>query len=494
MSRNILVLYCIIVTSLAQDDVTTKTFPDDFMFGTGSSSYQIEGAWNEDGKGENIWDHFTHTKPGRIPENANGDIACDSYHKYKEDVALLKDMGVNHYLFSLSWSRILVNGTTDTINQAGITYYKNLIKELKGNGIEPFVTLFYSDLPQTLQMQGGWIDSFIIETFANYARLCFEQFGDDVKYWLTFNDPKQLCLYGYGTGTMAPGIQEAAILDYKCSYIVIKAHATVWHVYDEEFRSKQNGKVSIAIETSWYEPNGNSTDNQEAAERKLQFTFGWFGNPVYNRDYPDIMKQLIGSRSQREHRRTSRLPVFTDEELEYVHGTYDFLGLNSFTSGLIEEPREEPEVAKPNYNDDCGVDEVENTWPSSGSSWLKITPWAMRKLLNWVKDTYDNPDVFIIANGVIDDGSSLNDEIRINYYRDYLSNVRNAMDDGVNVIGYTAWSFLDSFQWLGGYTERYGFYYVDFESENRTRTPKGSVEYFKKVISTRCLVDTCDET
>lgn len=222
------------------------------------------GAWNTDGKGENIWDHHVHNSPELMAKGVNGDIASNSYHKYKEDVALLKDLGVNHYLFSLSWSRILPNGNyltreilipglknkiilgiNDEVNSAGVAYYKNLIKELRDNGIEPFVTIYHWDLLEILEKQGGWIDSFIIDIYADYSRLCFELFGDDVKYWLTFNDPRLVCLNGYGYGTVPPMIVESGLLDYKCSHILLRAHAKVWHIYDEEFRSKQNGNECL---------------------------------------------------------------------------------------------------------------------------------------------------------------------------------------------------------------------------------------------------------
>ncbi|XP_018573206.1 myrosinase 1 [Anoplophora glabripennis] len=493
MSLKVVVLCCLLATGFSDDEVNNKAFPGDFLFGTATASYQVEGAWNEDGKGENIWDHLTHTQPDLVDGKANGDIACDSYHKYKEDVALLKDLGANHYRFSLSWSRILPNGTPDKLNVAGVNYYKNLIQELKNNDIIPLVTIYHWDLPQVLQEQGGWTDDFIVEAFADYARVCFELFGDDVKYWLTFNEPKQTCLQGYGDGSMAPAIKESGVMDYKCTHNVIRSHAKAWHIYDQEFRSTQNGRISITIDTNWFEPDDDSAENEAAAETKRQFTFGWYANAIFNGDYPEVMRTRIANRSAAEGLSESRLPKFTDEELSYILGTHDYLGLNVYTSSIIKAIPE-PEIGTPSYYSDIGVGEyVPDDWPGSASSWLKVTPWGMRKLLNWVKTTYNDPEIFITENGVSEDGSSLEDEIRINYYRDYLSNVRDAMDDGVKVIGYTAWSLMDNFEWMRGYTEKFGLYYVDFESQNRTRVPKSSVEFFKKVIATRCLVDTCEE-
>ncbi|XP_018573472.1 myrosinase 1, partial [Anoplophora glabripennis] len=441
-----LVLCFIFATGLCDDEINNKTFPDDFLFGTATASYQVEGAWNEDGKGENIWDHLTHTQPELIEGKANGDIACDSYHKYKEDVAILKDLGVNHYRFSLSWARILPNGTSDKVNLAGVNYYKNLIKELKSNNIEPVVSIFHWDLPQVFQEQGGWPDDFIVEAFADYAKVCFELFGDDVKYWVTFNEPISICSLGYGDGYMAPVIKESGVLDYKCAHNVIRAHARAYHIYDDEFRSKQNGKVSAAFNTNWHEPEDDSAENEAAAETKRQFTFGWYVNPIIHGDYPEIMKTRVANRSAAEGLNESRLPEFTDEEISYIRGTYDYLGLNTYSASIIRAIPE-PTIGTPNYYLDIGVQEyTPSDWPSSASSWLKVTPWAIKKLLIWLKENYKDPEIFIMENGVSEDGSSLEDEIRINYYRDYLSNVRSAMEEGVKVIGYTAWSLMDNFE------------------------------------------------
>ncbi|KAJ8978935.1 hypothetical protein NQ317_002996 [Molorchus minor] len=179
-------------------------------------------AWDEDGKGQNIWDNLTHAYPELIKDQNNGDVACDSYHKYKEDVAMLKELGVNHYRLSISWSRILPTGFPYKINEAGVQYYRNFIKELKENGIEPLVTIFHWDTPQGIH----------------------ELFGNDVKYWLTFNEPKQTCQQGYGSGKNAPFVKSHGLGEYICTHILLKAHAKAWHIYDDEFRPTQNGRYS----------------------------------------------------------------------------------------------------------------------------------------------------------------------------------------------------------------------------------------------------------
>ncbi|XP_023311496.1 myrosinase 1 isoform X2 [Anoplophora glabripennis] len=484
---------CLLAISIADDETNNKLFPEDFMFGAATASYQVEGAWDEDGKGENIWDRYIHSNPELIANNDSGDVACDSYHKYKEDVAILKEVGVDFYRFSLSWSRILPTGYVNKVNLPGVTYYKNLIKELKNNGIEPLITIFHWDLPQPLQDMGGWPSDFIVETFAEYARLCFELFGDDVKYWVTFNEPKQICLGGYGQGYNAPGISLTGLADYVCAHHVLQAHAKAWHIYDQEFRATQQGQVSITIDTRWFEPASDSEEDAVAAETALQFNYGWYANPVYNSDYPEIMKTRIAERSLAEGFNHSRLPAFTDEEIAYISGTFDYMAVNMYSSILAVATDEAP-IAEPSYNYDMGIDGYQpDDWESASAPWFKITPWGIRKLLNWLKETYNNPTIIITENGMPDNSSVIDDVTRVRFFRDYLSNVRSAMEDGVNVIGYTAWSIMDNFEWGLGYTQKYGLYHVDFDSINRTRTPKTSAAYYKKVTETHCLVDTCEE-
>lgn len=214
------------------------------MFGAATSSYQIEGAWNVDGKGENIWDRMIHSPISLVINNQTGDTTCDSYNKYKEDVVLLKDLGVNHYRFSISWSRILPTGYNNFINKAGVQYYSNLIRELKVNNITPMVTMYHWDLPQPLQDIGGWPNPLLIDLFVDYARVLFSLFGNEVKHWMTFNEIQQICHEGYGNGEKAPAINSSGIGDYLCGHTVIKAHAKTYRLYDRFFREKQGGRYN----------------------------------------------------------------------------------------------------------------------------------------------------------------------------------------------------------------------------------------------------------
>jgi beta-glucosidase/6-phospho-beta-glucosidase/beta-galactosidase len=496
MRLTILFNFCfVLLLSVNNGELINKKFPEDFFFGVATAAYQIEGGWDADGKGESVWDRWVHTRPYMVLNQDNGDVACDSYHKYLEDVEMLKHLGANHYRFSLSWSRILPTGYVNQVNQPGVDYYKNLISALKENGIEPYVTLYHWDLPQPLQDIGGWTNPLLVDYFTDYARLVFSLFGDEVKNWMTFNEPKQPCMNGYAYAIIPPGYVTNGIGNYWCAHTIIKAHAKAYHIYDEEFRATQNGRVSIVIDSVWYEPASDSDQDKEAAERKIQFDYGWYANAIYHPDgnYPQVMIDRIAERSKKEGFSKSRLPEFTPEEIEYIKGTFDFLCLNTYTTNLVQWT-EDAEIGFPSWEADASVVAYQDaSWNSSASFWLKVVPWGIRKLLNWVDQNYDHPEIFITENGFSDTGE-LDDQDRINYHAEYLSNILQAMlEDGVNVTGYTAWSLLDNFEWTMGYSQKFGFYQVDFDSPNRTRTIKKSADYFKKIIETKCLVDTCED-
>ncbi|XP_023312165.1 myrosinase 1-like [Anoplophora glabripennis] len=269
----LVLVFSLFYVGLADDEINSRYFPKNFKFGVANAAPQIEGGWNEDGKTESIWDHFVHTHPEKIVDRSTLDIACDSYHKYKEDVAMVKAMGLDYYRLSIAWARILPTGYPDKVNQAGVRYYKNLFAELKAVNVEPMVTLYHWDLPQTLEDQlGGWLNETVADLFAEYARLCFELFKDDVKMWITINEPKQVCQAGYGTGYLAPGVVSNGVGEYICARNVILAHAKAYHIYDDEFRATNQGRIAMVIDTSWSEPGSDSEEDQEAAERMLQFT------------------------------------------------------------------------------------------------------------------------------------------------------------------------------------------------------------------------------
>ncbi|KAK2842328.1 hypothetical protein Q5P01_012528 [Channa striata] len=464
------------------------TFPAGFSWGAGSSAYQTEGAWDKDGKGLSIWDVFSHKK-GKIQQNDTGDSSCEGYYKIKDDVSLMRELKLNHYLFSISWPRIIPTGIkSDHVNEKGIQYYDELIDYLLENKVTPIVTLYHWDLPQVLQEKyGGWQNISMVNYFNDFANLCFEKFGNRIKHWITFNNPWSVAVKGYETGEHAPGVRLKGRGAYRAAHHIIKAHAKVWHTYNTQWRTKQKGLVGISLSGDWGEPVDISNQKDiEAAERYVQFYLGWFATPIFHGDYPQVMKDFIGRKSVQQGLGTSRLPTFSPQEKSYIKGTCDFLGIAHFTTRYITQKNNPSGRSSGSYFTDCDLAElVDPRWPDPGSEWLYSVPWGFRRLLNFVKTQYGNPMIYVTENGVSEKMlcTELCDDWRIQYYKDYINEMLKATKDGVNVKGYTAWSLLDKFEWDEGYSERFGLYYVDFRNKNKPRYPKASVQFYKRIIS-----------
>ncbi|KAF5307521.1 hypothetical protein FQR65_LT06876 [Abscondita terminalis] len=482
--RTLNLLLCICCQAFATDQLE---FPDDFLFGVATASYQIEGAWDTNGKGENIWDRFTHQYPENILDGSNGDIACDSYNKLEDDVNLIKDMGVDFYRFSLSWSRILPTGFAYKVNKDGIRYYNKLIDLLLANGITPMVTMFHWDTPQTLENLGGFTNDLMVNWFEEYARVLFENFGDRVKYWITFNEPKQTCLEGYGIADKAPGHNISGIADYICVHNVLKAHARVYHMYKKTYKESQNGKIGFTNDAVWSEPKSKSAEDIEAAERKFLFSFGLYADPIYHPDgdYPQTVKEFVKARSALEGFSSSRLPEFTPEEINYIKGTADFFGLNHYTTRLVENAVSEP-IGTPSQHKDSRVKEsIDPNWPETASSWFKVVPWGFTNTFKWIKNRYGDVEIYVTENGY-SDTESVHDPERAKYFELYLTALLDAVHNhNVNVKAYTAWSLVDNFEWRDGYVNRFGLHHVNFSDPGRQRTPKTSLSYFKNVVKNR---------
>ncbi|KAM8749675.1 lactase/phlorizin hydrolase-like [Acanthopagrus schlegelii] len=458
-------------------------FREDFIWSTATASYQIEGGWRADGKGLSIWDKFAHT-PLRVFNDDNGDIACDSYHKVDEDVAILKQLKVTHYRFSISWPRVLPKGTTEYINEAGLNYYNRLVDALLAANIQPHITLYHWDLPQALQDIGGWENDTIIFKFRDYADLIFSSLGDRVKFWITINEPYNIANVGHGYGAAAPGISfRPGTLPYIVGHNLLKAHAEAWHLYNEKYRPTQKGIISITINSDWSEPrNPYKQEDIDAARRVVQFYIGWFAHPVFNGDYSDMMKTIIRERSLAAGLAKSRLPEFTPEEIKRIKGTYDYFGFNHYTT-VLAFPVDYGNLQ--HYDADRSAGTIaDRTWLDSGSSWLKVSPFGFRRILNFIKNEYGNPPIIITENGISERGSiDLNDYHRSYYYEQYLNQVLKAyLLDDVDIRGYTAWSLMDNLEWATGFSERFGLFYVNHSDPNLSRVAKASVGTYSTII------------
>ncbi|XP_072981376.1 beta-glucosidase 6 [Typha angustifolia] len=476
--------------------LSRRSFPNGFVFGTASSSYQYEGAVKEGGRGATVWDKFSHTF-GKVIDFSNGDVAVDQYHRFEEDIQLMADMGMDAYRFSIAWSRIFPNGTGE-VNQAGIDHYNRLINALLAKGIEPYVTLYHWDLPQVLQDKyEGWIDRQIIKDYTNYAEACFKAFGDRVKNWITFNEPHTFAIQGYDVGLQAPGrcsillrlfcrAGSSATEPYIVAHNVLLAHATVADIYRRYYKPTQHGSVGIAFDVMWFEPMSNKPEDIAATQRAQDFQFGWFMDPLFFGDYPDTMRTRVGA----------RLPKFSTDEAALVKGSLDFVGINHYTTYYAKN--NSTGIIGFLFNDTL-ADSGAITLPfkdgkaigdKASSIWLYIVPQGMRSLMNYIKQKYGNPLVIITENGMDDPNNpfistkhALKDEKRITYHNGYLTSLSAAIrEDGCDVRGYFVWSLLDNWEWAAGYTSRFGLYFVDYK-DNLKRYPKNSVQWFKNLLT-----------
>ncbi|EFJ37030.1 hypothetical protein SELMODRAFT_76748 [Selaginella moellendorffii] len=478
---------------LLQDGISSQErlgrcdFPQGFVFGVSSSAYQYEGAAAEGGRQPSIWDTFSHTQ-GKIQDGTTGDLANDQYHRFREDVGLIKNMGMDAYRFSISWSRFFIDGS---VNVEGQAYYNALIDELLSAGIEPYVTLNHFDLPQALDgSNGGWLNSSIVDIFAAYAEACFDAFGDRVKTWITFNEPQLFSLKAYSEGSHAPGRCSSCsngnslTEPYIVGHNMLLSHAAAVRIYKHKFQARQGGKIGITLNSYWFEPFSNSKMDIEASKRSLDFELGWYVSPLTSGNYPERMRTRLGP----------RLPVFTEEQRQAVKSSIDFLGLNHYTTRYVQDM---PAVTPANTaNGDSQVLQLVarngvEIGPKSASSWLYIVPWGIEKLLLYVKDHYNPPEIIITENGMdeANDPSapleqSLQDHNRIKFYQSYLKYLLQAVKKGVNVRGYLAWTLLDDFEWRFGYMQRFGLHFVDFK-DNMRRYPKLSSLWFKQMLKDR---------
>ena len=444
-------------------------FPDGFRWGTATSAYQIEGATQADGRGASIWDTFCRL-PGKIRGGANAHIADDHYHLYKEDVALMKAMGVATYRFSVAWPRLFPDGR-GTPNPKGLAFYERLVDELLANGITPFATLYHWDLPQALQDRGGWESRDTAEAFAAYAGFVASKLGDRVGNFFTLNEINTFIELGYGTGQFAPGL----VLP-KQRLNQARHHAVLGHglaVQALRANGRAGIKVGPAENLTIALPDIETPKNIRAAELATRELNAPYLTVMMEGRYTDAWLAAAGAAA----------PRFTPEELRTIATPVDFVGLNVYSVGAYVRASDAP----PGYT----AISLPVSYPHMKSPWLKFAPetlyWAPRQVASlWgVKEIYISENGTSSADKPAADGT-VYDLDRILYLREYLKQLRRATAQGVPVRGYFLWSLLDNFEWLDGYTTRFGLHYVDYKTLKRT--PKLSASFYKKVIARNALV------
>lgn len=426
-----------------------------FVWGAATAAYQIEGAPYDDGKGPGIWDVFCRI-PGRTVAGDTGELACDHYQRWRDDIKLMQELGLQAYRLSISWPRVMPGGR-GAVNEKGLAFYANLIDGLLAAGITPFVTCYHWDLPAALQFElGGWANPEIAHVFADYAELLFNRLGDRVKNWMTLNEPWVVVDAGYFAGVHPPGVKDPRI-GYLAGHNLMRAHA---HAVARYRAGKHgNGKISFALNTSYSFPKTDSEADRTAAERAVQAFGGWFTDPPYFGDYPAVMRERLGD----------MLPQFTGEEQRLLKGSMDYLALNYYTSDQVAHspgngPFEIDRVLCPGYP------RTEMDWP--------IVPEGFRLLLHWLAKRYPGLPIYITENGAAmpdraDANGFVADDDRIDYLRTHIGAMQQAAREGVPMAGYFCWSLMDNLEWSAGYAKRFGLIHCDRATMKRTIKKSG---------------------
>jgi beta-glucosidase len=442
------------------------TFPPGFLWGAATSAYQIEGSPLADGAGPGIWHRFSHT-PGRTAGGDTGDVACDHYRRWAEDIELMRDLGLGSYRLSLSWSRLMPEGR-GRINPKGIDFYARLIDRLLERGIQPSVTLFHWDLPAALDDRGGWLNPDSAGWFADFAAVAFRAYGDRVPMWTTLNEPWVVVDAGYLHGVNAPGHQNVFEAPIAFHHLLL-AHAAAVRVY----RSGWKRQIGLVVNI---EPKDPATDRPEdiaAAHRADVYNNLVHLDPVFFGRYPEEMGEVFGE----------AWPAFPADEVARIREAVDFVGVNYYTRRVVRHddtalpPRTSP-VPVP------GALTMETGW--------EVFPAGLTRALVGLRQRYGPIPLYVTENGAAFEdpmsaaGGRIEDPLRVRYYRDHLLAVREAMRRGVDVRGYYAWSLLDNFEWSNGYSLRFGLVHVDFATQQRTL--KASGEFYREVIRTNGAV------
>ena len=441
-----------------------RRFPEGFLWGVATSAYQIEGAVDADGRGPSIWDTFSHT-PGKIDNGDTGDVACDHYSRWHEDVDLLAELGVNAYRFSIAWPRLFPDGG-GRLEPRGLDHYDRLIDRLLELGITPVVTLYHWDLPQALEDRGGWLVRDTVERFAAYARACFEAYGDRVDWWLTVNEPWIIGLLGYLHGLHAPGVKDDVRGEVTAFHHTLLAHG---RAVQELRASGGDGRIGPALCLSPHYPAEDSDEDRAAAWASDGYVNRWFLDPIFGRSYPEdlraIYEELVGP-----------LDFVHEGDLEVVAAPSDYLGVNYYSRRVIRAaPGDRPFPWQVVVPGDAPVTEAGT----------EIAPAAFTDLLVRLRDDYRDVPILITENGAVF-GEPVHDRRRIEFVHDHLAAVLDAIDQGVPVVGYCYWSFMDNFEWALGYAQRFGLVHVDYGTLERT--VKDSGRYYAAIARANALV------
>jgi len=445
-------------------------FPEDFIWGVATSAQQIEGGFREGGRGESIWDRFA-GQPGRIADGSNAEIACDHYNLWREDIELMKWLGVGAYRFSISWPRVLPEGR-GAVNEAGLDFYDALVDALLAAGISPFITLYHWDLPQKLQDEGGWERRETAEAFVEYAAAAAERLGDRVTYWTTHNEPWVIANMGHLTGEHAPGHRDPGEA-LRVSHHLLLSHGWAVKVLRAAARDI---KAGIVVNIVPARPTTESPADRKAARRFDGLFTRWYLDPIFRGGYPP---GAVEDRIRLGHLKSPRMDFTAEGDLDAISTSIDFLGINYYSPATVKAgPDEEPVVVRTASGDSL-----------TDMGW-EVCPEALHDVLARVDADYHPKEIFITENGAafpdsLDESGRVRDQRRVDYLEGHLKAARRAAADGVPLRGYFAWSLMDNFEWAHGYTKRFGLFWVDFSTLKRY--PKDSAYYFRNVIAANAV-------
>jgi beta-glucosidase len=447
--------------AFSQPHAVSRQYPEGFLWGCATAAYQIEGGANEDGRGPSIWDTFSHT-PGKTFQGDTGDVADDSYHLYKEDVKLLKALGVSTYRMSISWSRIFPNGTGRP-NPLGLDYYQRVVDELLANKIMPYITLFHWDLPQALP--GGWQSRDTSKAFADYAAYVVKHLSDRVRHFMTTNEFTCFTDIGYREGRFAPGLKLPAAEANQVRHNGILAHGL--GVQAIRANAPSGTQVGLAENANVYVPVIESQQHIEAARRATRDGNAPFLATLMEGKYPDSYLQREGANA----------PRVEPGDMKAIGSPLDFVGLNVYTSDYVSADGSAQGYA---------IEPRQASYPHMASPWINITPECIYWTVRNVCDLWKPPAIYITENGcsaddVVTSAGRIEDTDRVMYLRNHLTHLHRAAAEGYPVKGYFLWSLLDNFEWCDGYSKRFGIHYVDFKTQKRT--PKLSAEWYREVIA-----------